>query len=162
MTTDQKIADTLDKAEADGLLEQATSTKLSADEQERFMQIMQDRVDQLCAEATTKQAYAELGVDDLPKRLSESFCEKFCDGTQLKEKYRLKLELGTSEERELVKDVMQVFVIILVPLYPNVAYLIALYMTLYIIRVRLDKRCAKLCQLASEKPLPPDSKDSSQ
>jgi hypothetical protein len=141
----KQIADILDKAEADGLLEQAMSTKLSADEQERFMQIMQDRMDQLYAEAATKQGYADLGVSDLKKKLSKDFCEKFCDGTQLNEKYRLKLELGSSEERELVKDVMQVFVLILVPLYPNVAYLIALYMTLYIVRVQLDKRCAKLC-----------------
>jgi hypothetical protein len=148
ITPDQQkqIADILDQAEANGLLGQAMSSELSADEQERFLQIMQDRIDQLYTEITVGQGYADLGVNDLKKKLSKGFCQKFCDGTQLKENYRSILELGGDKERELMKDVMCVF-IMLVPLSPpNAACFIALYMTLYIMRIQLDKRCAKLCQ----------------
>jgi hypothetical protein len=145
MTIEQQITDILAQAEAEGLLDQATSTTLSADEQDRFMQIMWEKGEQLYADAI-QQAPAHLGAtsfDDLMKKLSDGFCKKFCEGSQLKEKYRQMLTLGSSEERELIKDVMQIFVTILIPWYPNIAFLLSLYMALYFVRVRLDKQCAK-------------------
>lgn len=135
-------------------MEQATSPTLSADAQQRFTQAMLRRIDDLYAEAILKQGVRHLGSDnaeDLRKTLSERLCETFCnEQRQLHEKYHLALELGGDHQRELIKDIFYVFVTMLIPLYPETAYLMSLYMVLYVIRIRMDNWCSKRCQKNTE------------
>lgn len=148
---EKQIAELIEQAVAQELLEQATNPSLSDDMQQRFAQDMLRRMDNLYAQATAEQGIRHLAPskdpDELRKTLSERFCDTFCDEQgQLHEKYHQMLELGGDRHRELLKDVLYVFVTFLIPMYPNTAYLMSLYMVLYIFRIRMDKWCAKRCQ----------------
>jgi len=131
-----------DEAIAEGLVAQAASTELPEESKTELKRIIEDRlsneIKQAEIDAGITRDYTHLGAEDFLKKQGKKIRELLCDGQgHLKNKYRKWTTLGEGDVREmfiaLSCDILDIL--------PITVPAIALYLSLYLIRVGLEKYC---------------------